>query len=175
MITTEQAKYLIELPKHIIEGESVLDAKTIMPSEPYQDRYYMISRQDEDFSFFWEVEQSSRKALKLTLHFQEEDASIGLLRVDFNGRHKNPEIANEYVPIEFQPFAGKWLDEYPGHIHFYIESYQPLQWALPLELDTFPVKQLNSFEHMIKAAEAFAGRINLKTTLDFKYQGKVFL
>lgn len=175
MITTEQAQYLIGLPKHIIEGESVLDAKTIRPSEPYQERYYMISKEDDEFSFFWKVEESSKKALKLTLHFQEEDAGIGLLRVDFNGRHKNPEIANNYVPSEFHPFAGQWLDNYPGHIHFYIESYQPLQWALPLELDTFPVKQLNLSQDIFTAAEAFAGRINLKTTLKFEYQTKVFL
>ncbi|MBM4054348.1 MAG: hypothetical protein FJ264_06705 [Planctomycetes bacterium] len=77
MITQQQADYLLALPKHIIEGDSVLERKMYAPSFPVDDRLYMVSKEDDEFSFFLEITQSPKKNLKLTLHFQEEDASIG--------------------------------------------------------------------------------------------------
>ncbi len=85
MITQQQADYLLALPKHIIEGDTVLERKMYAPFRPINDRLFMVSKDDDEFSFFLEINQSPRKQLKLTLHFQEAEASIGLLRVDFKG------------------------------------------------------------------------------------------
>ena len=173
MITSEQAKYLIELPKLIIEGEKILGEKTFSPPDPLQDRLYMVSEEDNDFSFFWVIDQRSKNSIKFTLHYQEEDANIGLLRIDYNGRHKNPEIANENVPELIKPFAGIWLDEYPGHIHFVIDGYEPLKWAIPLELDSFPIKNIINYTDIIDALKAFAKKINLRTNLQINAQTKM--
>lgn len=169
MITQEQADYLLTLPKHIIEGEEVLERKKYSPSFPIDDRIYMVSKGVDEFSFFLEITQSSKNDLKLTLHFQEEDASIGLLRVDFNGRHPNPEIANDKVPDLFRPFAGQWLEE--SHIHYFVEGYKPLAWAIPLKADiTFSVKDFASTNEFRSILQAFGNKINLKTILFISIQ-----
>ncbi len=111
MITKQQVNYLPDLSKHIIEQDSFLEKKIYTPSLPIDDRIYMVSKSDDDFTFFLDIWQSSKNHLKITLHHQEEDASISLLRVDFNGIHRNPEIANDKVPEEFKQYAGQWVDE----------------------------------------------------------------
>lgn len=169
MITQEQADYLLTLSKHIIEGEEVLERKKYTPSFPINDRIYMISKEDDEFSFFLEINQSSKQKLKLTLHLQEEDASIGLLRVDFNGRHFNPEIANDKVPDIFKPFAGQWLEE--SHIHYFVYGYRPLAWAIPLKADnTFSVKDFTGTSEFGNVLQAFGNKINLKTILCISIQ-----
>ncbi|MBI5747739.1 MAG: hypothetical protein HZA00_01350 [Nitrospinae bacterium] len=107
--------------------------------------------------------------MKMTLHFQEEDASIGLLRVDFNGRHPNPEIANDKVPDIFKSFAGQWLEE--SHIHYFVEGYKPLAWAIPLKADnTFSVKDFSNTSEFGNILQVFGNKINLKTVLEIKFQ-----
>src|SRR5690349_19341236 len=139
MITAKQAQELLDLPKHIVENDKFLEKKSYVPSFPIDDRIYMASKADAEFTFFLDIWQSSKQQIKLTLHFQEADASIALLRVDFNGRHQNPEIANGNVPKIFHPYAGQMLTD--SHIHYFVDGYKPLAWAIPLKVDTsFPVK-----------------------------------
>ena len=137
---------------------------TYSPTIPIDDRLYLASREEEDLSFFLEISQSAKRLLKLTLHFQEKDASIGLLRVDFNGRHRNPEIANDRVPSAFQPFAGQWIEE--SHIHYFVEGYKQLSWAIPLKVDdSFPIKKFDEISEIGSVIVEFGRRINLQTEI----------
>ncbi len=172
MITKQQADYLLDLPKHIIEQDKFLDKKNYAPLLPIDDRIYMASKDDNDFTFFLDIWQSSKNQLKVTLHFQEEDASIALLRVDFNGRHINPEIANDNVSDEFKPYAGKWIEE--SHIHYFVEGYKPLSWAIPLTVDdSFPIKTFSDSSEIGNIILAFGKKINLKTQLSITFQMKI--
>ena len=165
MITEEHAGYLINLPKKLIENDILLEEKLIQPQNPFKARFYLASEQEEDYSFFLDVKQSAKQTLKFTLHCQENSGDYGLLRVDFNGRHKNPEIANENVPAAFVPYTGMWLDDYPGHIHYIVNGYKPLVWAIPLEIDPFPVKQVTTFTDITAAFAAFCKVVNVQTKL----------
>lgn len=120
----KRVQYLIDLPKKVVEGSTLLDQKSILLRSPFQERYPLLSEEDQDFSFFVEVFQSSKNLLKVTFHFQEDNANYGLLRVDYGGRHKNPEVINEYVPETCRPYCGQWLDT--PHVHFAVEGYKPL-------------------------------------------------
>jgi hypothetical protein len=177
MITKQQADYLLDLPKHIVEKVSknetnLLDRKNYSPVLPINDRIYLASKVDDDFTFFLEIYQSSKMHLKITLHFQEEDASIGLLRIDFNGRHQNPENANENVPEIFKPYAGKWIEE--SHIHYFIEGYKPLNWAIPLTIDnSFPIKDFTDSSQIGSIIQAFGKKINLQTLLMITIQTNI--
>lgn len=175
MITAEQADYLITLPKKIIENEQVLERKNLSPKQPFIDRFYLISEEDTEFSLFLDITQSKKKAIKFTLHYQEDGADYGLLRVDYSGRHKNPETANEHVPESFKPYTGLWLDDYPGHIHYVVDGYAPLKWAIPLEIDDFPVKQINTFADITNSFSSFCKRINIQTDLIISTQSNAFL
>ncbi len=169
MITQKQAEYLLELPKQIIEGDIILERKMYAPSRPINDRLYMVSKDDDEFSFFLEIHQSPRNQLKLTLHFQESEASIGLLRVDFNGKHKNPELENVHVPDIFKPYAGQLIEE--NHIHYFVEGYKPLAWAIPLNNDnTFSVKEFTETKGLASIFQAFRNRINLQTIFEISIQ-----
>jgi hypothetical protein len=164
MITQDIADYLLGLPKKIIEDEELLETFEFAPRIPIVERLYAASVADKDVSFFIDIKQSSKKILKITLHFQEDNANILLLRVDFNGRHLNPESINDKVPDEFKQFAGKWIEE--SHIHYYVEGYKPLAWAIPLSNDdSFAVKEFNDVNDVGIIIQEFGKRINLQTRI----------
>lgn len=172
MITQEQADYLIDLPKYIIEGEDILDLKDYSPTFPVNDRIYIISKDDDTYSFFIEIQQSRKNQLKLTLHFQEDETNIGLLRVDYNGRHKNPESGNSALPKIFEPYIGLWIEE--SHIHYYVEGYNPLVWAIPLNTDeTYSAKSFTGINDYADAFKTFFNKINVETNLTINVQTKL--
>jgi len=172
MITQSQAQYLLDLPKFLTENGSYLQRKTYSPVLPINDRLFMASEQDTDFTFFLDIFQSSKKHLKLTLHFQEDETSIGLLRIDFNSRHRNPEEINRHVPENLKPYAGQWLDG--SHIHFYIEGYKPLAWAIPLANDaSFAIKQFVEDAQIANIITEFGKKINLQTYMEINIQMRI--
>ncbi|MFN8306988.1 MAG: hypothetical protein U0T79_09455 [Ferruginibacter sp.] len=172
MITSQQAQYLLDLPKHIIEDDSYIDRKSLSPNLPIDERIYMASKSDTDFTFFLDIWQSTKQQIKLTLHFQEEDSSIALLRVDFNGRHQNPQTLNANVPNIFHPYVGIMLET--SHIHYFVESYKPLAWAIPLEIDdSFAVKEFSDTSQVGSIIQAFARKINLRTQLMITIQTSI--
>lgn len=173
MITVAQATYLLGLPKHVIENENYLDTYIYSPSLPIKDRIFMASKNDDVYSFFLDIWQSSKAQIKMSLHFQEDDSSIGLLRVDFNGRHKNPETINDNVPAIFKPYAGMWIEE--SHIHYFVEGYKTLDWAIPLSMDnTFSIKTFTTPTQIGTIIQTFGQRINLQTALKINIQQKTF-
>lgn len=172
MITQTQADYLIRLPKLLTENGDYVQSKQYIPVLPLRDRLFMASEQDTDFAFFLEITQSNKQHLRLSLHFQEDETSIGLLRVDYNSRHRNPVEINEHVPEALKPYAGQWVDG--SHIHYYIQGYKPLTWAIPLEVDTsFPVKQFTNETQMANIIMTFGKRVNLQTQMNVVIQSRI--
>jgi hypothetical protein len=174
MITKQQADYLIGLPKHVIEqvtrGEQTfLDQKRYTPSLPINDRIFMASKIDDEFTFFVDIFQSSKNQLRINLHLQEEDSNIGLLRVDFNGGHHNPAVANENIPDPFRQYADMWIEG--SHIHYFFDGYKPLSWAIPIIIDkTFPIKEFTDTSQIGSVIHAFCNKINLATELTITFQ-----
>lgn len=109
--------------------------------------------------------------MKITLHFQENTQHIGLLRVDYNGPHVNPQTITDSVPDAFNAYCGASFSL--PHIHYFIEGYKPLAWALPLADADFPVKQISDLEDFRRALTAFCATINLTTTINC--DGRLFL
>ncbi|WNY24387.1 hypothetical protein MmiHf6_17180 [Methanimicrococcus hongohii] len=62
------------------------------------------------------------------------------------------------------------MDEYNGHIHYAVNGYKPLAWAIPLDSDDFPVKELAERDDYIKTLKAFFDKINLKTIINYGFQ-----
>lgn len=119
-----------------------------------------------------DIKESEKKFLKVSLHHQENSMQFGILRVYYNGRHLNSIEIIPTLPETFRPFAGQWLDDYPSHIHYVVNGYKPLAWAIPLEFDEFPVKELNDREDYSRVLKAFFQKINLKTTIIYNLQMK---
>ncbi len=166
MFSQAQAAYLLALEKYLFDQGGRIENFTYAPSLPIDDRFRLGS--DEGYFFLFRVWQSAKNHLKLTLHLQDRDSTVGLLRVDFNGRHKNPEEVNEFVPQSCRPFAGQWLET--SHIHYYVQGYKPLVWAVPLDKDPFPIKDFRDLSQFISIFQAFGQRINLVSTIRVQLQ-----
>lgn len=172
-MTTELADYLIGLDKYVVVDGKFKENHLIYIQSPMRLHLDLSSFDDLDQNLFVDIWESEKKALKISLHHQDDNTQYGLLRVDYNGRHKNPEEIVKTLPDRFHPFAGIWLDAYNGHIHHVVDGYKPLAWAIPLEKDNFPVTELKVREDYAGTLKAFFQRINVKTNITFNTQMRV--
>jgi 5-hydroxyisourate hydrolase-like protein (transthyretin family) len=168
-ITNEQAEYLLKLPKKIVQKDMLLDKLIIDQKFPFDARFELVSEKDDEFTFLWEIHQSKKNCIRVSFHQQENDSKTGLLRVDYNSGHKNPEVATEHVPEKFHPFVGKCFSIKEHHIHYHVQGYKSLVWAVPLSIDEFEIKELNdstdfnvTFANIIKL---FAKTVNIETDI----------
>lgn len=154
MFNNEEVKFLLSIPK-VTKNKVIIDLtkeKLIIP---------LISNTPEQLFFKFHIWNSKKINLKLSLHHDTEN--IGLIRVDYNGSHKNPEEITEYVPENLRPYAGyKFFNE--PHIHIYVQEWD-LKWALPLKQHSFAVKDIKDFSDIEKAIWCFQEEISLKTEL----------
>jgi len=169
MISNEQAEYLLRLPKKIVENDNLLDEITIQQKFPFSKRYELISEEDDEFTFLWEFQQSQKNTVRVSFHAQENDSKVGLLRVDYNSGHQNPVQVSELVPEKFRPYANKHFTNKEHHMHYHVEGYRSLAWAIPLTDDNFPIKELkpdtefnNTFADVIKS---FAKVLHVETSI----------
>lgn len=168
IISNEQSEYLIQLKKKVLQNDVALEQLTINQEFPMHLRFELISEEDDDFSFLWEIIQSAKNAIRISLHFQEDESKIGLFRVDYNSGHRNPETASDKLPQRFLPFVGKWFSNDESHVHYHVEGYKPLAWAVPIEDSEMTTKEIadtNTNEKLSSAIQEFAKIINLETVL----------
>lgn len=161
MFTEPEAAALIALPKTTgnVQDFIRLDAgKTRLKINPTV---------GTDFSFILDITLNQKISFKISMHHQEDTNNIGLLRVDFNGTHKNPEEVISNLPPVFHPYAGKIFSPSEHHIHIYTcpDEYPILSWAIPLKDHSFPVKEIKSNADIQAALKHFAKEINLQGEL----------
>ena len=109
-----------------------------------------------------EVSANKKISFKVSLHGQEDNTKEGLIRVDYKGGHKNPEIVTFAIPDLLKPYIGYWFTNEP-HIHIYVEGYKDLAWAAPLSIYNFPVLDVNNFTDFANAVNSFSREINITT------------
>ena len=167
MITIEQSNYLLGLSKKIEVDGRLRDKITFNQKFPFQERYTLISPEESDFIFLYEIFQSPKNQFKLSLYLMDDDTKIGLLRVDFNGSaHENPHNINDKVPEILKPYAGRYFVQGEPHIHYYVEGFKTtLDWALPIVDDSFPVKSVTSHNDVLEVFYNFNRIINLITEI----------
>jgi hypothetical protein len=172
-MTVELADYLIGLDKYIVENGQILDNYLLDIQFPMSIRLNLAAPDDLDQNLLINIKESEKKSLKVSLHHQDNTTQNGILRIDYDGRHLNPVDVIPSLPAIFIPFAGQWLDEYPSHIHYVVNGYKPLAWAIPLEFDSFPVKELNGSEDYSVTLNEFFKKVNLKTNITFNHQMRI--
>lgn len=172
-MNTQLANYLLGLEKYVVDNGNFLENYQLYIQRPVQIKLKLGSKEDQDQEFLLDIKESEKKALKISLHHQDDVSKNGILRVDYHSRHKNPEMVLDTVPDEFKEFAGLYLDNYPGHIHYVVDGYKPLDWAIPLKYDRFPVKDITNDYDIKEAINAFCNSINLKTKIEINLQTKL--
>jgi hypothetical protein len=103
----EEVDYLVSLTKKAEKDGILEDRIALAQTVPLRLRYKLVSLEDSDFTFLYDVEQSAKNYFKLSLHFMDNDSKIGLLRIDYCGQHTNPDTINHDLPEEYHPFVGK--------------------------------------------------------------------
>ena len=169
-MTSAQADYLISLKKKIIQDDAAMGAIKIEQTLPLNLRFELASPDDDEFTFLWSITQSAKDELRISLHYQEDGSKIGLFRVDYNGGHKNPCVANTHMPKRFHPYIGKDFANDESHVHYFVEGYKPLAWALPISdtklKDTNFVNDDYSHHKVCDCIVAFSKAINIETRIN---------
>jgi hypothetical protein len=120
----------------------------------------LVAPEMPSYKFLIDIQPSKRARYKMTLHSQENNSYFGLLRVDFNGSHENPERISETLPDELKQYAGmKFRRE--SHIHLHVEGYKQLAWAIPLRDHVFPTKELTEPSDYLQAVVEFANLLHV--------------
>jgi len=164
MFSNNDANYLLSLDKKVFHNDTLTDKLCLTQSFPFQHKFELIAPSDSDYTFLYDINQSAKNQFKLTLYLLDSDTRIGLLRIDFNGQHKNPEMITDKVHKFLHAYAGVFFDYNQPHIHYYVEGYKTtLDWAMPLSDDDFPVKQITKPSDITEAFYAFNKKINLST------------
>jgi hypothetical protein len=162
MLNQEQAKYLLELKKSFKSKPSVVDLRSD------KIRIELVSPDDLEWEFLVDITSSRKKSFKISLHHMETKSKQGILRVDFNSSHRNPETINSFVPKSCHAFVGYWFLDEP-HIHIFVEGYRDLAWAIPLASDDrFSVKSIDSSKTFADAIKEFAKLISLTDSLEIQ-------
>lgn len=161
MLTNDEVLYLLGLKKSLENNKKILvkNRKT---------RLELISPDDKNVKFWVELTRNEKILLKTSIHHLETNHHVGLLRIDYKGSHKNPEIVTDKVPEIVKPYAGLYIIE--PHIHIYVEGYNDLAWAIPLNDDDFKIKILKDVYDIISLLTEFAKKINLEINQEIKIE-----
>jgi len=159
MFTNEEAQNLIKSAKYLKDPTQQVDLALA------KNRINLVAPSEPDYHFFLEITSNQKIQFKISLHHQESYSNIGLVRLDFKGRHQNPAQGNSNLPKRFKPYIGKFFEKDEPHIHFYVEGYKPLAWAIPLpdiDFKTQEVKNTLDFNDIIMN---FSDIINVVSSL----------
>lgn len=162
MLTNQEAKYLLELEKTLENPKQVVDLRN------KSNTLELISHQDSDYKFRIDITTNHKIILKTSIHHMESQSFVGLMRIDFKGGHHNPPVILESLPEYLKPYADKWFEVTEPHIHFYVEGYKPLAWAMPLQDSDFPIKDIKHQSDINELITNFAEKVNLKSKIDIQ-------
>lgn len=162
MLTNQEAKYLLGLDKNLLIPDQIVDLRR------KSNTLELISYQDSDYSFRLDITSNQKIILKTSIHHMESKSFIGLMRIDFKGGHHNPPEINNSLPDFLKPYADKWFKPDEPHIHYYVEGYRPLAWAMPLADTDFPVKDIIHQADLNDLITNFADKINLKSKINIQ-------
>lgn len=169
MLTQEEAERMLATPKVIVESGQRLSSYVLDFAKGHDFRIWLSSSGNIslDKEFLLVIHTSEKMRVKVSLHTQENKTDMCIFRLDFNGAtHKNPETVNAHVPERFKPFAGKRIGA--NHVHYHVEGYDTGVWALPVEVDAFPVKELtkDNFSKELKCVlDALSEVIHLESKI----------
>ncbi len=161
----EESLKLLKCSKFIKDKEShyTLDNKQLRSNiELYSDEY-------PELVFKLDINNSSKVHLKLTLHLLENEEKVGITRIDYFGQHRNPVTINEDVPKFLHPYKGAWFDFDSHHIHFQVEGYNNLSWAIPLsDYPDNPFTSINDVRDVYSTVAEFFKFINVVNKIKLK-------
>ena len=119
----------------------------------------LVAEDDSAYVFQWVIRQSPKDSLKMSLHLMDGDSKDGVFRVDYNASHLNPKERRPELPEVFFPYIGKRFAMDEHHVHYQVEGYRSLAWALPIAgtgIDKRELRTNHLSDDITGAIESFA-------------------
>lgn len=164
-LTFEEALRLIHLPKWVIdESGNKVQKLTLDQKFPMQTRFSLMSDDDIIREYLVDVKQSDKMGIRLNFQLMD-NLNWGLARLDYNNNHMNPEEITDKVPELFHSHVGEFFNQ-KSHLHYHVEGFKPLAWALPLEETEIETKEVSiptMQTDFIKAFNSFMAYLNVQT------------
>jgi hypothetical protein len=157
ILSNEEAMQLLNMKKYIV-GDHVINLN-------FERMRIDLASNEGNYKFILDIHLNKKIQFKLSLHHQEDQRKIGLLRLDYKGRHTNPFQETENLPLELKPFIGKCFDIDEPHIHRYVVGYKPLAWALPVADYGFPIGSIEDCIQCEEAISIFAKKIQIENNI----------
>ena len=135
-------------------------------------QWFLESSAMPEYEFAWTSITGSINKNKLSLMVRESGSNEGLIRVEYNAfnMHPNPSHIIDHVPDFLRPYANFKIEQNVPHIHFAVNGYKNLAWAVPLSdfSGEFFVMPKESDEHTLEnTVKAFAKNINIENKINF--------
>ncbi len=166
-MTFEEAQRLVHMPKWVIDEDGdKIEPLVLEQMFPMQFRLHLVSDEEYPRDYLLDVKQSEKSGIRLNFQLMDQ-ANWGLARLDYNSNHKNPDELTDKVPAIFRSHAGELFIQ-KSHLHFHVEDFPPLAWALPLEeteIETKEVETATIAHDFIDAFNSFASYLNIQTTI----------
>lgn len=166
-MTFEEALELVNLPKWVVDENGLkIQSLSLDQQFPMQFRLYLVSEKDVVREYMVDVKQSEKMGIRLNFQLMN-DENWGLARLDYNSNHKNPEELTSKVPAIFHTHVGE-LFERKSHLHYHVEDFSPLAWALPLEeteIDKKEVESATILNDFIGAFNSFMSYLKVQTVI----------
>ena len=166
-MTFEEAERLIHLPKWVVnENGDRIQQLSLEQQFPMQFRLHLVSDEDYLREYVLDVKQSEKLGIRLNFQLMDK-VNSGISRLDYNGNHKNPDELTDNVPAVFHSHAGELFIQ-KSHLHFHVEDFPPLAWALPLDETEITFKNValdTVASDFIDAVYSFASYLNIQTTI----------
>jgi len=156
MLTKPEVDSLLSLPKTTENRHVDLKYhKTVL---------YLTAKQESKLKFRLHINTS--KKIRFKLHCHHDHDTIGLLRIDFFGGHRNPAEITDDVPKEIRKYVGMRFSRNDHHVHVYVEN-QDLKWAIPIDDSFLKTTDIKSSSDVISVVREVASYINLETNIMF--------
>ena len=166
-MTFEEAQRLVHMPKWVVDEDgNKIEPLVLEQKFPMQFRLHLVSDEEYPRDYVLDVKQSEKSGIRLNFQLMDQ-ANWGLARLDYNSNHKNPEELTDKVPAIFHPHVGELFVQ-RSHLHYHVEDFPPLAWALPLdetEIETKEVETATMANDFIDAFNSFASYLNIQTTI----------
>lgn len=166
----EELNVMLRAPKIILsEDNQAINDMTIDASFPIKRLRYTLGLLEtvNNTRLMWQINQSEKMQIRLSLHIQQEETNIGLIRLDYNAGHRNPTEISPNLPAVFHDYAGFDFANCPAHVHFHTENTpRDLVWALPIDECDIDIKDFDGRQPNVRGViQSFAKYINLTTQL----------
>ena len=170
-MTFEDVQELIAKPKKLVANDgNLLDSYYFEQNVPLNVVLHLTDTETRKLKFRINVTQSQKVGYKISFHMMDTNGYIGLSRLDINGlTHTNPRDVTDKVPNFLKLHASERIDT--SHLHFYVEDYETLAWALPLvDVNNENIKDIsttttNLSVDIVKALCGFLSYVNVKTKI----------